>query len=253
MNNISIIIPTLNEAAHIKQLLIHLLNNSSKKNISEIIIVDGGSNDSTKKIIESFTITRKQLLPTINQQTAKEDIVIQLIHSEKGRAKQMNLGAKNATGNILYFLHADSIPPKHFDQLIIGEVEKGNEAGCFRMKFNSNHWWLKIAGWLTKFPWRIARGGDQSQFVTKSLFNDIGCYNEKYIIYEDNDLISKLYKQKQFVVIQEWLITSPRCYSAHGVWKLQFHYWNIHLRKWLGAEAQTLNNYYLKHVLVKKS
>ena len=81
----------------------------------------------------------------------------------------MNAGAKAATGSILYFLHADSFPPKNFDQHIINEVEKGNSAGCFRLKFDSNHWWLRLASWLTQFRWRACRGGDQSQFITKKI------------------------------------------------------------------------------------
>jgi rSAM/selenodomain-associated transferase 2 len=233
MNRISIIIPTLNEEEHVASLLEHLLKNSLEENIKEIIIVDGGSTDKTIEIVKSFDKTK-------------------LINTPKGRAKQMNFGAKYASGTILYFLHADSFPPKNFDKLIINEVKKGNQAGCFKMKFNSNHWWLKLAGWLTQFSWKTARGGDQSQFITKSLFNNIGGFDEAFTIYEDNDLIAKLYKRKQFVVIQEWLTTSCRHYNNNGIWRLQYHYWRIHLKKWLGADAKTLNKYYLKHVLVKK-
>ena len=118
------------------------------------------------------------------------------------------------------------------------------------MTFNSNHWWLKLAGWLTQFSWKACRGGDQSQFISKSLFNDIGGFNEDFTIYEDNDLISKLYARNTFVVIQEWLITSARCYRTHGVWKLQYFYWRIHLKKWMGADANELNRYYRKYVCV---
>ena len=233
MNKLSIIIPVLNEANNIQNLLNHVIKNSSKKNIVDIIIVDGGSTDGSQKIVS----------------TLKK---ITLLNSRKGRATQMNLGAKIATGNILYFLHADSLPPENFDNLIIHEVEKGNNAGCFRMKFRSNHWWLKLAGQLTRLPWKSCRGGDQSQFITKSLFNKIGGFDETFKIYEDNDLISKLYKINEFVIIQKWLTTSPRCYNTNGVWRLQFHYWTIHLKKWLGASAEDLNQYYIKYVRVKK-
>lgn len=232
---ISIIIPVLNEAENIRNLLYHLLKNSSPKNISEIIIVDGGSEDNSCEIVRDFTASM-----------GNPNILI--LNSQKGRAKQMNLGAKIARATILYFLHADSFPPKNFDTLIIEEVRKGNEAGCFKMIFNSNHWWLKLAGWLTQFSWKVCRGGDQSQFISKSLFNDIGGFNEDFTIYEDNDLISKLYTRNTFVVIQEWLITSARCYQTHGVWKLQYYYWRIHLKKWMGADASELNRYYKKYV-----
>ena len=170
-HQISIIIPVLNEEDNIGKLLVHLKENSTESNISEIILVDGGSTDKTLDGIHYI-------------QTIYSGI--ELFHSEKGRAKQMNLGAKQASGSILYFLHADSFPPKNFDQLIIKEVEKDNLAGCFRLQFDSNHWWLRLASWLTQFRWRACRGGDQSQFITKTLFEDIGGFDESYFIYEDN-------------------------------------------------------------------
>lgn len=226
---ISIIIPILNEEATIGKLLNHLFENSSKENIADLIVVDGGSTDHSESIIKKFQN-------------------VTFLISDKGRAKQMNIGAKNAKGNILYFLHADSFPPKHFDQLIINEVENGNLAGCFKMKFDSNHWWLKLAGWLTHFRWRACRGGDQSQFITKKLFNTIGGFDERFVVYEDNDLINKLYAINQFVVIQQWLTTSARRYEHNGVWKLQYHFWMIYMKKWFGASADELYGYYKKHI-----
>ncbi len=234
MNKISIVIPILNEAENITNLLNHLIKNSTKKNISEIIIVDGASVDGSQHIVEDYII--------------KNNFKILLSHSHKGRAKQMNLGVNYATGNILYFLHADSFPPVNFDKHILNEIEKENAAGCFRMKFNSSHLWLKLAGWLTQLPFKCCRGGDQSLFVTKSIFNKIGGFDENFVIYEDNDFISKLYKLNQFVVIQKWLVTSPRCYSKNGIWKLQWHYWTIHLKKFFGASSQELNQYYKKYI-----
>ena len=104
---ISIIIPVLNEANNIGKLLLHLTENSSLENISEIIVVDGGSTDKTVEIIKSFTLTD-----------------VKLISSKKGRAKQMNVGAKASTENILYFLHADTFPPKDYDQLILDPLAR---------------------------------------------------------------------------------------------------------------------------------
>ena len=252
MNKISIIIPILNEAEIIENLLNHILNNISTENISEIIIVDGGSTDGSLDVINSFVSGRAQSRPTKNFATALEETQIICIGSEKGRAVQMNFGAKNAKGNVLYFLHADSLPPEDFDQAIINEIKKGNEAGCFRLQFNSNHFWLKLAGWFTQFNWRACRGGDQSQFITKKLFNAIGGFNESYKVYEDNILVHALYKRNQFVVINKKLKTSARLYQKHGIWKLQFFYWCIYVKKWLGADAQNLHCFYNKYVNVKK-
>lgn len=241
--DISIIIPVFNEAKTIEHLLNYLLKNISSDNTLEVIVVDGGSSDTSQNIVSQFIHSNTTVFCNHS---------IKLITSEKGRAKQMNLGAKHANSSIFYFLHADSYPPIHFDQLITNEINKDHQAGCFIMKFNSSHLWLKLAGWLTQLPWRSCRGGDQSQFITKSLFKTIGGYNENYTIYEDNDLIAKLYARKQFVVIKKWLTTSARCYRNNGVWRLQYHFWIIHLKNRFGADAKTLNSYYLKHICVKK-
>ncbi|WP_179318218.1 TIGR04283 family arsenosugar biosynthesis glycosyltransferase [Winogradskyella helgolandensis] len=258
---ISIIIPVLNEAERIGDVLMHLFENSDAAHVSEIIVVDGGSTDGTQDKVKNFVTSsnserrealyREDFSDILDTKFQKKNFTrtdIQLIHSEKGRAKQMNLGAKLATGNILYFLHADSFPPKHFDQLIIDEINKGNKAGCFRMQFDSNHWWLRLASWFTQFSWRACRGGDQSQFITKTLFNDIGGYDENYIIYEDNILINELYTRKEYVVINKKIITSARLYRKHGVWTLQYHFWMIYVKKWFGASAYDLLAYYKKYV-----
>ncbi len=233
---LSIVIPVLNESETIVDLLKHLKEKAfSMANISQIIVVDGGSCDGTLEKVT--TLSRKQdynyLIP---------------LSSKKGRATQMNTGAAIASGSILYFLHADSYPPQNYDKLIIDQVQANNPAGCFKMRFDSNHRWLQLAGWLTQFRWRACRGGDQSQFITKELFQELGTFDERYIIYEDNDLINKLYAKRKFVVIQEWLTTSSRRYEDNGVWRLQYYFWSIYVRKWLGASAEDLHQYYLKKI-----
>jgi len=233
MIKISIIIPILNEEKNIISLLEYLEQNSSKKNSFELLIVDGGSTDGSISKIENYI---------------KNHHHIALIPSERGRAKQMNRGRLEANGAILYFLHADSYPPKNFDQYLIDEVKKGNLAGCFKMKFNHPHWWLKLASWFTQFNWSACRGGDQSQYITATLFDEIGGFNEDYIIYEDQILIKELYKRNQFTVIQKWICTSARLYERKGIWNLQYHFWAIYIKKWLGADATSLYHYYKRHI-----
>ncbi len=233
---ISIIIPILNEAATIGKLLSHLVNSTnSKDTIKEIIIADGGSVDDSRKAIQSFAKT--QTTP------------IHIILSKKGRAIQMNSGASEASGEIFYFLHADSFPPKGYDNDILREIQKGNEAGCFRMKFDSNHWWLRFLGWLTQFKNKRCRGGDQSQFITASLFKQIDGYDEAYLVYEDNDLVDRLFAINKFVIIPKYVITSARRYREVGVWRLQYHFLNIHMRRWMGATSKDLYRYYKEKVV----
>ena len=225
---LSIIIPALNEAEGIQSLLEHLKMSARDSEQIEIIVVDGGSDDETIAFAKAKNVTT--------------------ISAPKGRAKQMNAGAREAQGDIFYFLHADSFPPENYDALIYQEVQKNNLAGCFRMRFDSNHLWLRLASWLTQFSWRACRGGDQSQFITQELFNEIGGFNEDFIIYEDNDLINKLYARDEFVVINKKLTTSARRYRKNGTWKLQYHFWAIYVKKWCGASAQELYDYYKSNI-----
>lgn len=235
MSKISIIIPILNEAATIRKLLLHLTTVCNDiQNIQEIIIADGGSIDNSIQLIEQFAFD--------------SPIPIQSITSPQGRAVQMNRGASIAQGTILYFLHADSMPPHNYDQSIIHQVSIGNVAGCFRMRFDDNHWWLRFLGWLTKFYSKRCRGGDQSLFISQQLFEKIGRYDESFIVYEDNELVDRLFAINTFVIIPKNVITSARKYREIGVWRLQFHFFNIHMRRWLGASPEELYRYYKEKV-----
>ncbi|GGE09567.1 TIGR04283 family arsenosugar biosynthesis glycosyltransferase [Psychroflexus salis] len=223
---ISIIIPVYNEAKIIKSQLLLLQQKLSKHNyVREIIVVDGGSTDQTFQIASTLDF-------------------IKLIKAKKGRAKQMNTAAKIANEKVLYFLHIDSTPPKDFDYYIAHQIQQKKYAGCFCMKFDSAHPWLMLMSWFTKLNHKACRGGDQSLFITKKLFNEVGRYNETYQIYEDNILIGKLYNKKQFTVIQKWITASPRLYRKLGVWKLQWIYLMIYFKKWRGAKPDEIYSYF---------
>lgn len=237
---LSIIIPTLNEEENIGVLLRHLWSQKSGVEM-QIIVIDGGSTDSTRSEVEAFIA-----------ELGDGGKGIRFRESGKtGRASQMNVGASlaiadygNTKDHILYFLHADSLPPKHYDLHILNAVKKGHPAGCFRMKFDSRHPWLKLMGWFTRFSWRAARGGDQSQYITSELFQELGGYDESYPVYEDYRLIRQLYDRKTFYVIPKWLVTSARRYQDKGVARLQWFYLNIYWRKFCGADANELYAYY---------
>tara|TARA_B110000459_G_scaffold185686_1_gene216538 strand:- start:3446 stop:4147 length:702 start_codon:yes stop_codon:yes gene_type:complete len=232
MNSISVVIPVYNEAKILYSFLMYLQKMDSN-NIMEFLVVDGKSTDGSKAIVLEFS---------------KKYTKFKKVDSQKGRALQMNTGAAQAKGTILYFLHADSLPPKEFDAHILKAVDNSFKSGCFRMKFDSLHWGLKMAGWFTQFNWKSCRGGDQSLFIEKNLFEQVGGYNNSFLVYEDNDLIYKLYKHSNFKVIQHWLKTSSRRFDTNGVWKLQLHFSILHLKKYFGAKPENLERYYLKHI-----
>ena len=226
---LSIIIPVLNEEKIIDKLLQHLEAVCLNFNKTEIIIVDGGSIDST--------------VPIVRKSKAK------LLFSEKGRAKQLNTGAKNAKGKVFYFLHADTYPPKNYDELIKIAIKQGFESGCFRMQFDSKNPFLRFFGFLTRFNFLICRGGDQSLFVTKSLFEKTEGFNENYIIYEDVEFIGRLFELSKFKVLSKKVITSARKYRQKGWLKLQYHFGIIHLKNFMGKGPEELHKYYQQNVV----
>lgn len=225
---ISIVIPTLNEEKNIVQLISYLNINSSVENISEIIVSDGGSTDHTIQLAE------------------KAGAIV--FSGKKGRARQLNTGAKHATGEILYFLHADTFPPENYDEEIIRKAENNSEAGCFIMKFDNKHPFLKFWGWMTKFTGSYFRGGDQSLFVTKSLFETVSGYNSKLRIMEDYDMVYRLKSKTNFAVIKKWITTSARKYERVGMYKLQLKFATIYLMYCLGFSQDALENYYMQHI-----
>lgn len=225
---LSIIIPVFNEEEKLPVLLEHLQACSSGS-ISEIIIVDGGSTDRTAAI-------------------AQNTPHVKCLRSEKGRAVQMNTGAENAQSEILYFLHADSFPPQNFDSLILDEIKNENKAGCFQMKFDKDHWWLNLMGFFTKINHISCRGGDQSLFIEKALFYKIGRFNESYKVYEDNELIKRLYESGHFTVIKSWITTSARLYEKMGIWNTQLLFAQIYWKRRCGASAEELYSHYYKRI-----
>tara|TARA_R110002051_G_scaffold4043_8_gene21463 strand:+ start:1548 stop:2252 length:705 start_codon:yes stop_codon:yes gene_type:complete len=226
--SISIIIPVLNEEKYIKEVLFAISTNTSTNLIKEILVVDGGSADKTIANALKFGAS--------------------VIKGKKGRAAQMNLGATKATGDILYFLHVDSLPPKDFDAAIFKAVEDGHNVGCFQMRFNSNSPFLKFFSWCTRINHQICRGGDQSLFITSKLFQQLKGFNENYVIYEDNEFIRRVYKLKPFKIISSAVTTSSRRYEERGMVKLQYHFGMIHLKYYLGANPIELHQYYLKYI-----
>jgi rSAM/selenodomain-associated transferase 2 len=226
---ISIIIPILDEEKSIAKLLDYLLETINPKITKEIFVVDSGSQDKSIEILQSYP-----------------EIIV--LHSEKARAIQMNTGAKKTNSEILYFLHSDTFPPKNFDSEIINQIQKGNFSGCFKMKFDNNHIVLRVSQWFTQFNFKSCRGGDQSLFVEKKLFEKLNGFDEGLTIYEDNEFINRLYKNSKFTVIQETVITSARKYLKNGIWRLQFHFLMIHVKYWLGSSQENLVRYYQKNI-----
>ena len=224
---LSIIIPILNEIDQLERLLNALKKNMIYKN--EIIFVDGGSSDG------SYEFLRKEGTCSV-------------IQTEKGRARQQNLGAKMASSHFLYFIHADTIPPYGFDKTIHKAFKQGYKAGCFRLKFLSSHLSLKLVSFASRFNNKFCRGGDQSLFIKKKFFESLKGFNVEYLVCEDGELIDRIYKETLFCVLPKEVKTSARRFENNGVLLLQFHFFMIHLLRHVGKPPSTLYRYYLNFV-----
>ncbi len=197
---ISIIIPTYNEAEMIGK-LVSFLSQNGGGNIAEIIVADGGSTDHTREV------------------STKAGAVFYNC-PVKGRAAQMNFGATKARGQILYFVHADTLPPCSYVTDIIKAVNKGYHCGRYRTKFNSRDARLKFNEFFTRFNLFVSSGGDQTLFITTILFKEINGFDDSMQIMEDYDITLRLQKKSKYFIFPKAAIISARKYSFNTWWSI---------------------------------
>lgn len=222
---ISVIIPVKNEALVITNVIQHLKKSANNPTFGEIILVDGNSTDQTVALAQ------------------KEHVKI-ILAPISGRANQMNEGAKHAQFEILYFLHADCYPPQNWDLLILNSISTKSKAGCFRLRFDDTHPLLRAYAWFTQFDFRFVRYGDQSLFVTKQLFSQIGGFKNDHIVMEDNEIVYRLKKITSFKLHSNTIITSARKYRNNGIIRLQLIFGLIYYGYQLGVSQTVLVDLY---------
>lgn len=196
---ISVIIPAYNEEKALPETLRALL---TQPGAYEVLVVDGGSTDRTCEM-------------------ARAESRVRLVTAPKSRALQMNAGAKQAAGEILLFLHADTRLPEGAIARLNGMERDGSvQAGGFRHRFSGSDWRLALISCLDNF--RCVRSriiyGDQALFVRRSLFEWLGGFPDRPIL-EDVAFGERLLRVTKPILLDPPVLTDSRKFVQMGIWR----------------------------------
>lgn len=225
---ITIIVPFLNERAEMPALLSHLSHWRNRGN--EVLLVDGGSRDGSGELAfeQGFSV----------------------LHSKRGRAQQMNTGARVAKGDILVFLHADSRLPDDADTLLqhhFNESERGQALrwGRFDVCIDGSSAMFPVIAWFMnrRSRWSGIATGDQALFVRADEFQQVGGYPQQPLM-EDVALSQRLKQQSKPLCLSARVHTSGRRWLKQGVWRTILLMWKLRWLYWRGVSATTLAKYY---------
>ena len=219
MSRLSIIVPVLDEAPGIVATLQAL--QPLRAAGAQIIVADGGSRD------DSCALARPLC-----------DV---LVASSRGRALQMNAGAAHARGEVLLFLHADTILPLEADRLALRAVAGGRDWGRFDVRIAGRHPMLRVVAMLMNWRSRLTgiATGDQAIFVRRELFQRIGGFPDQPLM-EDIELSRRLRRVSAPACLQARATTSGRRWESRGVWRTIFLMWRLRWRYWRGESAHRL-------------
>lgn len=195
---ISVIIPTLNEAVHLASVLDALAVEPGL--LYEVVVVDGGSNDDTLAVAK----------------TGKARVVV---CSPGGRARQMNRGAEESSGDILFFLHADTLVPNGALALIEEACGRdGLVGGGFIRQFDSDssllQWTCRLADWRSE-NWGLFLG-DQGIFVKREIFESLGGFDENLSRCEDLRFSMSMRDAGEVVALRPAVVSSARRFEKLG-------------------------------------
>ena len=247
MSQVSIVIPTFNEAASLGRTLrqLALLEPPAK----EVIVVDGGSEDETLTVAkQEFGSCNK----TLNLQV--------ILCEQRGRSSQMNYGASAATGDILCFLHADTWVPDDLVALIQKTLKNPTIAcgGFISLMTGSQttRWGISLHNYLKTYyapllfkPHLFFKGlrllfGDQVMFCRHADFRDCGGFDEALPIMEDGDLCLKLVKKGRIYQVNRIVQSSDRRVVKWGSWKATTIYIYIGILWGIGVDTNHLKQFY---------
>ncbi|MDF0675586.1 MAG: TIGR04283 family arsenosugar biosynthesis glycosyltransferase [Nitrospira sp.] len=214
---ISVIIPAYNEERALPCTLRTLFAQTGK---FEVIVVDGGSIDRTCAIVSEFALSPQPASPAQRGESSALSTV-RLLSSSKGRASQMNVGAKQANGEWLLFLHADTVlPDGAIQRLNDMESDQAIQAGGFMHQFSGDDWRLRVISFLDNFRCTRSRiiYGDQALFVRRQFFERLGGFPNQPIL-EDVAFCEKIIKETDPLLLFPPVITDARKFLKMGIFR----------------------------------
>ncbi|MEO7806174.1 MAG: TIGR04283 family arsenosugar biosynthesis glycosyltransferase [Steroidobacteraceae bacterium] len=219
-NSFSVVVPTLNEAACIAALCRSL----SADGFEDLIVVDGGSSDDTVAIARQAGAT--------------------VLETPPGRGNQLNAGARLARGEVLLFLHADTLlPPDAPEAMDLALCDAAVVAGCFRLRFAEGGGLLGLYAWFSRFDTRFSTFGDQGFFMRRAAFDQAGGFPAQPLM-EDVDMRRRLRRIGRFVKLATSVTTSARRFARDGVLRRQLANGVLLLCHALGVAPERLARWY---------
>jgi rSAM/selenodomain-associated transferase 2 len=225
--SLSIVVPCLNEAATIAAMLESLAPLRSRG--AQVIVVDGGSTDDTVALA-----------------SARADVVVR---APTGRAVQMNAGAARATGDVVLFLHADTVLPQNADESIREALARQDAHwGRFDVDICGDGTLFRVISAAMNLRSRVSgiATGDQAIFVKRAAFEAVGGY-PPIALMEDVALSKRLNARCRPACIRERVRTSARRWEKHGVLHTILLMWRLRLAYRLGADPDKLALRYVAH------
>ena len=229
--SLSVIIPVWREAETIEATLSGLQSLRSRgdedghEQRHEIIVVDGGSDDRTASLAQP--------------------LCDQVIVSGPGRAVQMNAGAADASGDILLFLHADTLLPSTALDHLAEFAASPAVWGRFDVRLSGQRRLFRVIGWFMNRRSRLTgiATGDQAMFVRRSAFDALGGF-ARIPLMEDVELSARLKRLSRPFCISDPVVTDSRRWQRHGAWRTVFLMWRIRWRYWRGESPEALAKLY---------
>jgi rSAM/selenodomain-associated transferase 2 len=219
---ISVIIPTLNEAETIAETLVQV----RRAGDCEVIVVDGGSNDATPDLARDQADT--------------------FLTAGRGRARQMNVGAQAASGDVLLFLHADTVLPHGFPGILEQALaEPAVIAGRFEVRLGAAGWPFRMVEMLMNIRSRLSHiaTGDQAIFVRREVFLHLGGYHEAELM-EDLELSYRLKRRGKIACLRERVVTSARRWQRNGIARTIVLMWALRFCYFVGIPPNYLKTFY---------